>query len=309
MEVDFLTLSREEYVVLDGAFGTLLQERGLTPESLPEEWNILHPEVVRDIHLQYLLAGAQVLTTNTFGASPIKLGLRGKEHLTEEVNRRGVRLVREAIESFRSMDDVPSADRGEYRFVAGSVGPCGKLLSMELQPEELMHSIALQAQVLDGEGIDLFIVETMMDLNEAELTARTLKKETARPVLVSMVFNRTKNGSFRTLFGDTVEDTVARLTAAGADAVGTNCGLIQDYLEVIRQMRELTDMPLVLYPNAGIPTLIHGETRFNVSPGEMIESLEQSMQAGASILGGCCGTTPEYVELLARQLRHRKRTQ
>jgi 5-methyltetrahydrofolate--homocysteine methyltransferase len=307
MDGDFLKLVREECVVLDGAFGTLLQERGLTPDRLPEEWNLLHPDVVRDIHLEYLIAGAQIITTNTFGASPLKLGLRGRENLTDEANRAGVRLVREAIDRFRSTDDVPVVERDEYRFIAASVGPCGKLLSMELQPEDLEHSIITQANALVQEGIDLFIVETMMDLNEAELTVRTLKEQLKKPVLVSMVFNRIKDGSFRTLFGDRVGDAVERLGAAGADGVGTNCGLIEDYLDVIKEMRELTDIPLVLYPNAGIPKLKDGETHFDVTADEMIESLEASIQAGATILGGCCGTTPDYIGLLSRRLSHRKR--
>jgi 5-methyltetrahydrofolate--homocysteine methyltransferase len=303
---DFVRKIEEEFVVLDGAFGTLLQERGHTPDQLPEEWNILRPDVVRDIYLEYLVAGAQIITTNTFGASPLKLGMRGKEHLTEEANRRGVQLVREALEMYRADVGVPARIAAEYRFIAGSVGPCGKMLGMDLDEDDARRSIAAQAAVLAAEGVDLFMVETMMDLNEAELVVRTLKAEVDKPVVASMVFNRTKN-DFRTLFGNTVEESVLRLSEAGADSVGTNCGLIEDYIPVIRQMRALTDNPLVLYPNAGLPKLKGGATVFETTPEELLNSLDASIDAGASILGGCCGTTPEYIRLLSDHIKYRKR--
>jgi len=309
MAGSFLRIIEDECVVLDGGFGTMLQERGHTPDQLPEEWNISRPDVVRDIHLEYFLAGAQIVTSNTFGASPLKLGMRGKEALTEEANRRGVQLVREALTLFRERSGIPAAEREEDRFIAGSVGPCGRMLGMELNRNEFERSIMAQAKVLAEEGVDLFIVETMMDLNEAELAVRILKRETELPVIASMVFNRTRQGSFRTLFGNTVQNTVESLVEAGADALGVNCGLVQDYIEVIGQMRERTDKPLVLYPNAGIPKLKGGMTYFEVAPEEMIRSVDASLQAGASILGGCCGTTPEYIGLLARRIKHTKRPQ
>ena len=304
---DILTLIQEEYVVLDGAFGTMLQERGHTPDQLPEEWNISKPEVVQDIHLQYFVAGAQIVTTNTFGASPLKLGMRGKEGLTEEVNRLGVTHVRKALDTFRNMESVPADSQREARFIAGSVGPCGKMLGMEHGPDEVGQSILAQGRVLADEGIDLFIVETMMDLSEAELVVQTLKHEFSIPVIASLVFNRTKDGSYRTLFGNSVTDTVQRLVQAGADVMGTNCGLMDQYIDVIGQMRAHTDAPLVLYPNAGIPELKDGKTFFKVTSGELIRSLDAAMQAGASIIGGCCGTTPEYIHLLSERIKHRKR--
>jgi 5-methyltetrahydrofolate--homocysteine methyltransferase len=122
-----------------------------------------------------------------------------------------------------------------------------------------------------------------------------------------MVFNRAGDGSYRTLYGNTVADSVHRLVDAGADAVGTNCGLIDQYIEVVSQMRALTELPLVLYPNAGIPKLVGNRTVFEVSPKELIDELKASLEAGASILGGCCGTTPEYIEMLSDRIKHTKR--
>ena len=307
MASEFLQLIEEEYVVLDGAFGTILQERGHTPDQLPEEWNTTRPDVIRDIHLQYFIAGAQIVTTNTFGASPLKLGMRGKEGLTEEANRRGVQLIREALHAFRNKQDIPIDCREEKRFIAGSLGPCGKMLGMELRPEAARESVLAQGEVLADEGVDLFMVETMMDLNEAELLTKTLKRSFNTPLIASMVFNRTRDGSYRTLYGNTVADSVRRLVDAGADAVGTNCGLIGQYIEVMAQMRDLTDVPLVLYPNAGIPKLEGDKTIFEVSSEELIEYLDAAVQAGASILGGCCGTTPEYIGMLSERIKHKKR--
>ncbi len=303
----FLQLIKEEYVVLDGAFGTMLQERGYTPDQLPEEWNTARPDVIRDIHLQYFIAGAQIVTTNTLGASPLKLGMRGKEGLTEEANRSGVQLVREALHAFRNKQDIPIECREERRFIAGSLGPCGKMVGMELGPEAARESVLAQGEVLADEGVDLFMVETMMDLNEAELFTNTLKRSFHTPLIASMVFNRTRDGSYRTLYGNTVADSVRRLVDAGADAVGTNCGLIGQYIEVIAQMRDLTDVPLVLYPNAGIPKLKGDKTIFEVTSEELIQDLDAALLAGASIIGGCCGTTPEYIRTLSERIKHKKR--
>ena len=298
----FLQLIQEEYVVLDGAFGTILQERGHTPDQLPEEWNIDKPDVIRDIHLQYFVAGAQIVTSNTFGASPLKLGMRGKEGLTGEANRSGVRLAREALSAFRDMQDIPPQHRRERRFVAGSLGPCGKMLGMEVEPAVVERSVLAQGEVLAETGADLLMVETMMDLNEAELYTKTLKNHFDLPLIASMVFNRSRDGSYRTLYGDKVDDSVHRLVDAGADVVGTNCGLMSQYIEVIAQMRTMTDVPLVLYPNAGIPKLEGDSTIFEVQSEELIGDLGPSMQAGASILGGCCGTTPEYIGMLSERI-------
>ncbi len=308
MVKNFLEMINQEYCVLDGGFGTMLQERGLTPEDLPEEWNIKRPDVIRDIHLEYFIAGAQVVTTNTFGGSPLKLGMKGKQDLVEEVNRSAVALAKEALQLFCDKTDIPEEERKEQRFIAGSIGPSGKILGMEVPEEDAVRSCHTQARVLADAGVHLFIVETMMDLNEAELDVRTLKRESELPVIASLVFNRVKTGGFKTLFGNGVSESVQRLLGAGADAVGTNCGLIEDYVGVIKEMRAHTDCPLVMYPNAGIPKLIDGQTRFEQSPEYMIGFLERSIAVGATIIGGCCGTTPAYIQKIAERIKHRKRT-
>ena len=302
MEHTFIELIRSEYCVLDGGMGTVLQEKGLTNQELTEEWNITHPDRVREVHLDYLRAGAQVLTTNTFGGSPLKLGMRDRAHQAEELNRAGAGVAREALRLYRES----TGDAGP-RFVAGSVGPSGKLLGMEVRPEEAAGSFRRQGEVLAEAGVDLFIVETMMDLNEAALAVRTLKRVAGMPVVASMVFGKTKKGEFRTLFGNGVPDSVSELVDAGADAVGVNCGLVGEYVQVVSRMREHTDLPLVLYPNAGVPRVRKGETYYEVTAEDLISHLDSELEAGATMLGGCCGTTPEYIRLLAGRLKGKKR--
>ncbi len=309
MRDDFIKLIENEYCVLDGGFGTILQERGLAPDDLPEEWNIKRPDVVRDIHLEYFIAGAQIVTTNTFGGSPLKLGMKAKQQLLEEVNRQAASLAREALALFREKEDIPEDERLTERFIAGSIGPSGRILGMEVTEEDIGRSCLAQGRVLTDAGVDLFIVETMMDLNEAQIDVQTLKRELGLPVVASLVFNRVKQGGYKTLFGNGVRESVERLVGAGADAVGANCGLIEEYVDVIAEMRTHTDRPLVMYPNAGLPKLIDGKTRFEQSPEYMIGFLDRSIEAGATIIGGCCGTAPAYIRLIAQRIKRRKRTE
>jgi len=307
MKNGVMGLVSEEYVVLDGAMGTLLQKKGLKKDNLPEEWNSLHPEVVREIHLEYLLAGAQIVETNTFGASGVKMGMVGKDSIFKDVNKRGVELAIEALKAFRSTNSISGEEKRDKRYIAGSVGPTGKMLGINISQKEVEKSFADQGLILAATGVDLFIVETMMDLNEAELACKTLKRETRLPVFVSLVFNKTNKGDYRTLYGNSVSDTVVKLIDAGADAIGTNCGLIEEYIDVIDEMRTLTHYPLVIYPNAGIPKLKNGVTFFEQTPEYMISFLDRLIEAGATIIGGCCGTTPACIKLLSERLKGRKR--
>ncbi|UCB44283.1 MAG: homocysteine S-methyltransferase family protein [Spirochaetota bacterium] len=302
MEKGIKRLISEEYVVLDGATGTLLQDSGLSTDTLPEEWNILRPEVLKGIHLDYLRSGAQIIETNTFGATAIKLGMKGKSDLMEEVNRRGARIAVEALKEFSG-----AIENSGDRYIGGSVGPTGQMVGVDMSEQEARKSFASQGTVLADNGVNLFIVETMMNLNEALIALRALMDETDLPVVVSLVFNRTKKGDYRTLYGNTVSEAVEKLTDAGADAIGTNCGLIEDYIDVIGEMRSLTSIPLILYPNAGAPKLRGDETYFEQTPEFMISYLEKEIEAGATIIGGCCGTTPEYTALISQRLKGRKR--
>ncbi len=294
-------LMEKEFIVLDGAMGTFLQEKGLSPAELPEEWNLSHPEIIVYIHRAYLDAGAQIIETNSFGATSLKLQAKGKAHLVQSVNRAAARLARDALNTFMR----ESGDSADPRYIGGSVGPTGKIFEMDLSAADVEKAYAEQGLFLAESGVDLFLVETMLDMREAEIAVRTLKRETNLPIFATAVFNKTKKGEYRTLFGDTVEDAVARYKDTGAQGVGVNCGLIGEYVEVIAKMREQTRLPLLLYPNAGIPVLKDGKTKFNQTPDQMILYLDASIEAGATIIGGCCGTTPAYISLIANRIKGR----
>jgi 5-methyltetrahydrofolate--homocysteine methyltransferase len=292
---DLLNLIEKELVVLDGAMGTMLQGTGLAPDELLEEWNIHRPEAVRGVHEAYLAAGARIIETNTFGASPLKLGIRGKEGLVEEINRRGVECAREALSRY------PAG------FVGGSVGPTGKILGMDVTPQEADRSFSLQAAALARAGADLLLVETMIDLGEAVCAVRALKRETGLPVFASLSFARNKRGELRTLFGNAPAESALALLESGAAAVGSNCGLVEDCIGVAREMRGVSPAPITLYPNAGAPVLREGRTFFEQSAGDLAAFVDGEIEAGATILGGCCGTTPEYIRLVSRRAGGRKR--
>ncbi|MGQ9614906.1 MAG: homocysteine S-methyltransferase family protein [Spirochaetota bacterium] len=304
---DFIDLINSEFVVHDGAFGTLLQERGLRPDELPEEWNIKRPDIVRNVHLEYLKAGAQIITTNTFGASTVKMGMRGKDALVKDVNKRGVKLAFEALGEFASSRKNLKLQGNGRAYVAGSVGPLGKMLGIEITEKEAERAFSLQVQLLAEAGADLILIETMIDLAEASLALKSALRETRLPVVVSLVFNRTKQNNYRTLFGNSPVETVKRLEDGGACAVGANCGLIEHYIDVIREMRGVSRLPLILYPNAGKPVLRDGVTFYETKPWDMIVWLEDSIEAGATIIGGCCGTNPEYISMISQRIRHKKR--
>ncbi|MBN2324724.1 MAG: homocysteine S-methyltransferase family protein [Spirochaetes bacterium] len=299
---DIVKQAREEYLVLDGAMGTELITRGISTDQLPEEWNVSSPDLVRDVHFSYLEAGAQIVETNTFGGSSVKLGLKGKERMMEDLNARGAGL---AVEARRLFEDQ-NPDAG-IRYVAGSIGPLGRMLGMDLTKDDALSAFSSQGEVLAANGVDLFIVETMMDLNEAAAALKALKKESGLPVFVSLVFNRTKKDELRTLFGNGVEESVKRLLDCGADAVGANCGLLDDYIQVAAEMRSLTTGPVVIYPNAGTPRIEGDRTVFDTTALDLIACLEREIEAGATIIGGCCGTTPEYTRLLSERIGGRKR--
>ena len=301
MKPSITDLTEKEFMVLDGAMGTFLQEQGLSPADLPEEWNLSHPDIIVHIHRAYLDAGAQIIETNSFGGTSLKLQAKGKAHLAQSVNQEAVRLAREALNAFIK----ESKGFEDPRYIGGSIGPTGKIFGMDISASDMEKAYAEQGLFLAESGVDLFLVETMLDMREAEIAVRTLKRETNLPIFATAVFNKTKKGEYRTLFGDTVEDAVERYEKAGAQGVGVNCGLIEEYVEVIAEMRARTGLPLLLYPNAGIPVLKDGKTKFNQTPDQMILYLDASIEAGATIIGGCCGTTPAYISLIANRIKGR----
>ena len=276
-------------VLTDGAWGTQLQARGLGVGEFPDLWNLTHPERVAEVATAYVAAGSQVILTNTFGANRIRLNEQGAAERVTEINHRGVELSRQAAQ-------------GRARVFA-SIGPSGKLLAGgEVKPEELRVAFAQQARALAEAGADALVVETMSDLDEAKL-AVTAAHETGLPVVACMVFDSGKDKD-RTMMGNTPEQAAEALSQAGADIVGANCGQgIAGFVAICKRLRAATDCPIWIKANAGLPTLVDGRAHYNTTPEEFARYVPELLQAGASFLGGCCGTTPAFITQLTHSMK------
>jgi 5-methyltetrahydrofolate--homocysteine methyltransferase len=276
-----------EVLVADGAMGTMLIARGLPPGTCPEEWNLTRPEVLEEIASSYLEAGAEIITANTFGASPMKLAPYGLADRTEEVNAAGVAAARNAV--------------GDKAYVLGDVGPTGRLLEPygDADPDEVYESFKRQAKALVSAGVDVIFVETMMDLIEASLAVKAIREVSSDvPVVATMTFDETPGG-FYTIMGVSVEDAAADLAAAGADVVGSNCGNgIENMVKITREFHARTDLPLIIQSNAGLPETVDGELVYRETPEFMAARIKDLLDVGVSIIGGCCGTTPEHIRAI-----------
>lgn len=277
-------------VVTDGAWGTQLQARGLGLGEFPDAWNLVHPERVEEVARGYVEAGSRILLTNTFGANRIRLAeqdpsIAGR---VTEINRCGVEISRRGA--------------GDRAKVFASIGPTGKLLlSGEVMPGEMMVAFAEQAQALAAAGADALVVESMSDIEEAKL-AVAAAKATGLPVVASIVYDSGQHRD-RTLMGTTPEQDAVALAEAGADAVGANCGRgIADFVAICRRMRTATGLPLWMKANAGLPELVQGRTVYRTTPAEFAKHVPALVEAGASFIGGCCGTSPEFIREVAARL-------
>ncbi len=286
---NFYALLKKGILLFDGAMGTQLQAAGLEPGTLPESWNLSHPDAVRRIHGAYIDAGARVVTTNSFGGSRFKLDHYGLGEKVREINRQAALLAHEACSG--------------RAFVAGSLGPTGEFLEPlgDVPPDRMKKAFAEQSEALLEGGADIIIVETMMALDEACL-AVSAAAESDVPVIASMTFDAGRG--CRTLMGVDIPTAVSGLLEAGADAVGSNCGNgIEGFIEIIGRMREITEAPLLAEPNAGLPRLENGKTVYSETPEMMASWLPALREAGATLIGGCCGTTPEHIRLFAAELK------
>lgn len=275
-------------VLTDGAWGTQLQARGLALGEFPDQWNLSHPDEVAEVARAYVRAGSQVILTNTFGANTFRLRDHGLADQAAVINRRGVEI------------SVAAAD-GRARVFA-SIGPSGKLLlNGDVSTEEVRAAFAQQARVLAEAGADGLVVETMSDLEEARL-ALDAARETALPVVVCMVFDSGK-AKDRTMMGQTPEQVARALTEAGAEVIGANCGQgVAGFVPICRRLRAATDLPIWIKANAGLPRVLQGQPRYDVTPEQFAAFVPQLVAAGADFIGGCCGTTPEFIKAMAQRL-------
>lgn len=282
-------LKRDEIIVADGAMGTMLFRKGLPTRHCPEEYTLSHPHLLEEIAAEYFEAGAEIIQTNTFGGSPLKLEKYALDDRTEEINRRAVEIVRRVA--------------GDKAYVSGSVGPSGRILIPygDTAPEQIYDSARRQIRALLEAGVDVICVETMTDIVEAMLNIKAAKSlAPALPVMATMTFDRTPKGFF-TIMGVTVEKAAQELEKAGADIIGSNCGHGIDLMvKIAREFRAHSHLPLIIQSNAGLPELVDGVPVYRETPEMMAGRVPELAAAGVSIIGGCCGTTPEHIAAIRR---------
>jgi methionine synthase I (cobalamin-dependent) len=266
-------------LITDGAWGTELQARGLAPGAAPDTWNLSHPERVEEVARAYVEAGSQVILTNTFRANSIAM-----EGPLEAINRAGVEISRRA-----------AAGRA---LVFASIGPTGKLpMAGEIGPDQASAAFSEQAAALRAAGADALLVETMSDIEEARL-AVAAARATGLPVIVSFAFDSGRNKD-RTMMGATPEAVARAMVEAGADAVGANCGVgVEQAASLCRRLRAACDLPVWIKPNAGLPKMEGAAIRYGTSAEVFASHYPALREAGASFLGGCCGSTPDFIRAL-----------
>lgn len=284
-------LSKGGTLVSDGAWGTFLHKKGLSADQCPESWNLDRPEDVYDIARSYVEAGADMILTNSFGGTPLKLEPYGLKDRVIEINRAAAQISRRAA--------------GKDILVLGSMGPTGKMVFMgEVTEEELFRGFEAQARGLAEGGVDGLLIETMSDIQESALAIRAAKTRPGLDVLCTFTFERMQSGEFRTMMGTTVEEAVASAIGEGADIIGANCGNgTAGMIEIVSEIRKLhAGIPILVHANAGLPIYRDGATVFPESPEEMAGQIKLLVEAGANIIGGCCGTTPEHIRLMAARI-------
>ncbi len=280
--MDFLRALAGERLLFDGGMGTMLHAAGIDVGDCPELLNVTSPAVVSDIHAQYAKAGAQAVETNSLGLNAVSLERHGLAQRLEELTRAAVRCAREGV--------------GDGVFVALSVGPTGGMLAPlgDLSFERAYEAYRRQVVAGADAGADVIYIETMADIAEARIALMAAKEHTRLPVCVSYTYE----GGLRMLMGGTPAGAAAISAAAGADAIATNCsGGPEQLLAVLEATRASSDLPMIVQPNAGLPSVVGGVTRFPLDARAMAPMMLPILKAGAAAIGGCCGTTPEHIAL------------
>ena len=289
MPSDFLKFLEDNIILFDGAMGSLLAEKGLPMGTVPEKWNLEKGEIVAEIHKSYYDAGSDVVITNTLGGTEIKLGKGGLGNKVFEVNKKAAEIVNSV---------KPSG-----KFVCGDVGPTGDFFASPDEFDEKKYSEIFreQAHGLFEGGVDVFIVETMYDLLETISAVKGIRMvDSSIPVISSMTFNSTPRG-FYTMMGVSVEKYVEEMEKLDVDIIGTNCTLDSyEMIPLAEKIKELTDRPVIIQPNAGQPVVEEGKVVYRVTPDDFAGDIEDILKIGVQIVGGCCGTNPEHIKKIRK---------
>jgi 5-methyltetrahydrofolate--homocysteine methyltransferase len=279
-------------LVSDGAWGTFLQQKGLKPGECPELWCVIHPEEVLEIAASYINAGADMVESDSFGGSSFKLAHYGLAERTAEINEAAAGISRQAA--------------GDEHWVIASIGPTGEMLLLEEVTEEALYAaFALQAVALEKGGADAVCIETMSALDEAAIAVRAVKENTGLEVIATFTFERTLQNEYRTMMGVSPGEAAVAMLEAGADIIGTNCGNgMERMVDIVREMRTACPRtPILVHANAGLPVHLNGVDTFPETPDDMARQVPALVQAGANIIGGCCGTTPAHIAAIAKAVR------
>ena len=299
-----LEVMKRKRLYFDGGMGSLLQARGLQAGELPETWNILHPEVLVNIHKEYLRAGANIINSNTFGANSLKFN-KETGYTVEEIVTAAMKNVKQAIAEFEQENLSGQADNKEVvdkegltyqdRFIALDMGPTGKLLK-PLGDLEFETAYELYKEVVlvgAREGADLVLIETMNDSYETKAAVLAAKENCDLPVFVTLVFDE----KGKLLTGGNIESVVAMLEGLGVDALGINCGLGPVQMaKIAKDILSVASVPVIVNPNAGLPRTEHGQTVYDIDASQFAEYMKEIAKMGVTMIGGCCGTTPEHIE-------------
>ncbi|MCF8069006.1 MAG: homocysteine S-methyltransferase family protein [Desulfobacterales bacterium] len=283
--MDILEKVKKDGLLFDGGMGSMLIKAGLTGGKASEIWNLEKPDVIKDIHQAYYDAGADVATTNTFGASSVKLERMGVTEDIGALNRAAVKIARKAA--------------GEGKYVAGDIGPLGEMLqpSGTISVEQAIDSFTEQAGYLEETGVDLFIVETIFDINEALAAIKGIQSVSQKPIFCTLTFQQMENGFF-TIMGNNPADSMKQLADAGASAVGANCSIASNtMIDLARELKACIDIPVITQPNAGMPETGEGDiVSYPENEDFFSNSIKEIKALGVEIVGGCCGTTPKYIK-------------
>jgi 5-methyltetrahydrofolate--homocysteine methyltransferase len=281
-----------QVLISDGATGTNLQQRGLARGIPSERWVLENPAGIVQLHADFIAAGSDIVLTSTFGATTIRLGQAGLTARVIEVNQRAVALAREAA-------------AGRDVLVAGSIGPTGHLIQPlgPLEEKEAVAAFATQAEVLNAAGVDLLVIETQFDLGEARAAVQGVRSVSQLPLVVSFSYDR----GTRTMMGVRPTQMAAELADMGVDVLGINCGRsLEDNFKALVELRSATQLPIWFKPNAGLPLLDeNANPSYTITPAQMGEQVSAWLNAGAKIVGGCCGTSPAHLAAIAAVVKNR----